>query len=134
MFSNLFAIAPTEHATSPMLWVVFLVAISIMLLVDLLVFNRKAHAPTLRKATKQSAVWIGLGITTGLVVWATLGGDAGAQYFTGYVIEKSLSVDNIFVWGLVLGFFAIPQKYRHRVLFWGIFGALVMRFLLLLLA
>lgn len=129
MFTNIFAIAPVESAASPILWLVFLAAVSAMLLVDLLVFNRKAHAPTIKEATKQSLVWIGLGVLTGLIVWAFMGTNAGAQYFTGYIIEKSLSVDNIFVWGLVLGFFAIPQKYRHRVLFWGIFGALIMRFL-----
>ena len=128
----MYIIATVESAANPISWLVFLVAVSAMLLVDLLVFNRKAHTPTIKEATKQSLAWVGLGILTGLIMWAFMGTNVGAQYFTGYIIEKSLSVDNIFVWGLVLGFFAVPQKYRHRVLFWGIFGALVMRFLFII--
>lgn len=118
-----------ESAASPWLWGFFLTAVVAMLLVDLFVFNNKPHKITIKEATKQSAIWISLGILVGVVTWIALGANLGAQYFTGYVIEKSLSVDNIFVWGLVLGFFAVPQEYRHRVLFWGIFGALLMRFI-----
>lgn len=112
-----------------MAWIIFLVFVTGLLLIDLLVINRKAHAPSIKEATWQSLAWIGLSIIVGFVIWITMGADPAAQYFTGYVIEKSLSVDNVFVWGLVLTFFAIPAKLRHRVLFWGIFGALVMRFL-----
>lgn len=137
MFNMFFAsttanVTPTESGAHPVLWFVFLAFVAALLLVDLFVFNRKAHAPTLREATKQSLVWVGLGLSVGFIVWFAMGANAGAQYFTGYVIEKSLSVDNIFVWGLVFGAFAIPQKYRHRVLFWGIFGAIVMRFLFIM--
>ncbi len=121
-----------ESAAGPLLWGGFLVTVVAMLLVDLFVFNKEAHKISLREATKQSIVWISLGILVGVVTWILLGANLGAQYFTGYVIEKSLSVDNIFVWGLVLSFFAVPQEYRHRVLFWGIFGALLMRFIFII--
>lgn len=113
----------------PWAWAIFIGFVSSLLLLDLLVFSRKTEAPTIRKAAIQSLCWIGIGILTGIVMWLYYGGVAGAEYFTGYVIEKSLSVDNIFVWSVVLGFFAVPRKYQHRVLFWGIFGALIMRFL-----
>lgn len=115
--------------SSPLVWGVFLTAVVAMLLVDLLVINRKAHKPTVREAAVQSLTWIGISIGLGGLIWFLFGGVLGSQYFTGYIIEKSLSVDNIFVWGLVLSFFAVPDKFRHRVLFWGIFGAILMRFI-----
>lgn len=115
--------------SSPLLWGLFLSGVTAMLLVDLLVINRRAHKPTVRESTIQSLVWIGISVVIGVILWALFGSNLGAQYFTGYIIEKSLSVDNIFVWGLVLSFFAVPDKYRHRVLFWGIFGAILMRFI-----
>jgi tellurite resistance protein TerC len=115
--------------SSPLLWGIFLAGVTGMLLVDLLILNRKAHKPTVRESAIQSAIWIGISVVLGVAIWAMFGASLGAQYFTGYLIEKSLSVDNIFVWGLVLSFFAVPDKYRHRVLFWGIFGAIVMRFI-----
>lgn len=110
-------------------WGVFIAAVIGLLLFDLFVLNRKEEVPTIRKAAIQSLGWISLAILTGFIMWGVYGPGAGAEYFTGYIIEKSLSVDNIFVWSLVLTFFAVPRKYQHRVLFWGIFGALIMRFL-----
>lgn len=98
-----------------------------LILFDILVVHRRDHTPTLRGSTIQSLVWIGLGILLGGVVWVAYGREAGAQYFSGYIIEKSLSVDNVFAWSVILSYFAIPKKYQHRVLFWGIFGAIVMR-------
>lgn len=115
--------------SSPLLWGTFLVGVTAMLLVDLLVINRKAHKPTVKESAVQSLIWIAISCGIGAAIWALFGSTHGAQYFTGYVIEKSLSVDNIFVWGLVLSFFAVPDKFRHRVLFWGIFGAILMRFI-----
>lgn len=115
--------------SSPLLWGIFLISVTAMLLVDLLVINRKAHKPTVREAAIQSLGWVGLSVIIGAIIWAVFGTSLGAQYFTGYIIEKSLSVDNIFVWGLVLSFFGIPDQYKHRVLFWGIFGAILMRFI-----
>lgn len=117
------------EASSPLLWGTFLVGVTAMLLVDLFVLNRKAHKPTVRESAMQSLMWVGISVILGGVLWAAYGASIGAQYFTGYLIEKSLSVDNIFVWGLVLTFFGIPDKYRHKVLFWGIFGAILMRFI-----
>jgi tellurite resistance protein TerC len=81
----------------------------------------------MREAAVSSAAWIALGVAFTGVVWWTLGGDAGGQYITGYIIEKSLSVDNVFVWAVIFNYFSVPNKYQHRVLFWGIFGALVLR-------
>jgi tellurite resistance protein TerC len=100
-----------------------------MLLVDLLVLNRHAHEVSLREATITSAVWIAIGLGFSLVIWAVLddGATAAARYLTGYVVEKSLSVDNVFVWAVIFGYFTVPSRYQHRVLFWGIFGALAMR-------
>jgi tellurite resistance protein TerC len=109
------------------LWVAFLAAVAAMLLVDLLVLHREAHDISLREASITSAVWIALGVAFVFAVWAILGGQAATQYITGYVIEKSLSVDNVFVWAVLFGYFSVPGRYQHRVLFWGIFGALVLR-------
>ncbi len=109
------------------LWIAFLVAIVVLLLLDLLVFHRQAHAISMREAAITSTGWIVLGVAFTLVVWWALGGDAGTQYITGYIIEKSLSVDNVFVWAVIFSYFSVPGMYQHRVLFWGIFGALVLR-------
>ena len=108
-------------------WVVLLVLVAALILADLLVFNREAHEIRLREAAVSSAVWIAIGLAFGVAVWIGLGAEAGGQYFAGYLIEKSLSVDNVFVWAVILTYFAVPGAYQHRVLFWGIFGALVMR-------
>ena len=111
------------------LWIAFLVAVAVMLLVDLLVLHREAHDISVREAAITSAVWIAIGLGFSLVIWAVLdnGNVAAVRYLTGYVVEKSLSVDNVFVWAVIFGYFGVPGKYQHRVLFWGIFGALVMR-------
>ena len=109
------------------LWVALLVFIALLLLADLFVFNRRAHEISMREAAVSSTIWISIGLAFGLVVWWQLGHDAGVEYYTGYVIEKSLSVDNVFVWAVLLSYFAVPKAVQHRVLFWGIFGALVLR-------
>ena len=101
--------------------------IVVLLLVDLLVVHREAHAVSTREAAIESAVWISIGVAFSLVVLWWFGGAATGEYISGYLIEKSLSIDNVFVWALIMGYFAVPPKYQHRVLFWGIFGALVMR-------
>lgn len=109
------------------LWVSFSLGVVAVLLLDLFVFHRTAHEISMREAAFTSAVWIALGIGFAVVVWSTLGSTAAAQYLTGYVIEKSLSVDNVFVWAVIFSYFSIPNALQHRVLFWGIFGALVLR-------
>lgn len=111
----------------PWHWVVLLVAIMVMLLIDLLVVHKEAHEVGTKEAAIESAVWIGCGLAFSFVVWWWFGGAATGEYVSGYLIEKSLSIDNVFVWALIMGYFRVPQKYQHRVLFWGIFGALVMR-------
>ena len=113
--------------TSIWLWVGFNAFILAMLALDLGVFHRKAHEISVREATVWSGVWIALAMIFNTFVYFTRGAEQGIQFFTGYVIEKSLSVDNIFVIALIFGFFAVPKLYQHRVLFWGILGALVMR-------
>lgn len=90
--------------------------------------NRKIRAEfSLKLAVVRSAVWIALGILLGVVITLNFGAEAGGKYFAGFLIEKSLSADNIFVWGVILTFFAIPKKYHYKVLFYGILGAIVFR-------
>lgn len=109
------------------MWVGLGVIIVGLLLLDLFVVNREAHEISIREAAISSTAWISIGLAYGLVVLWVLGGEAGAQYYAGYIIEKSLSVDNVFVWAVLLGFFAVPKTLQHRVLFWGVFGALILR-------
>jgi tellurite resistance protein TerC len=108
-------------------WLILLGLIVALLLVDLLVFHREAHEIDTKEAAVESAVWISIGVAFSLVVLWWFGGAATGEYISGYLIEKSLSIDNVFVWALIMSYFKVPQKYQHRVLFWGIFGALVMR-------
>ena len=119
------------------LWIGFNVFVLLMLAVDLGVFHRKAHAVSIKEAVIWSVVWISLAMLFNLGIylfWDKLvpnstysNGQAALAFFTGYLIEKSLSVDNIFVFVLIFTFFAVPAIYQHRVLFWGILGALLMR-------
>jgi tellurite resistance protein TerC len=109
------------------IWVVLGVVISVMLVLDLFVFHRDAHEVSLREAAIWSAVWIALGLGFGGLVFAWQGAQAGSEYLAGYLIEKSLSVDNVFVFAMVFGAFAVPAKYQHRVLFWGVVGAIIFR-------
>jgi tellurite resistance protein TerC len=99
----------------------------VMLVADLLLVHRTAHVITFKEAAMESAVWIGLGLSFTLVVLGWQGGQAAGEYLSGYLIEKSLSVDNVFVWAVIFNYFAVPAAYQFRVLFWGIFGALVLR-------
>ena len=108
-------------------WLALLGFIFFLLGLDLFVFHRRAHEVHIREALVESIVWIGLGLAFTGIIAIAFGGGAAGEYISGYLIEKSLSVDNVFVWALILGHFRIPNKYQHRVLFWGIFGALAMR-------
>lgn len=114
-------------------WIVFNAAILCLLALDLGVAQRKAHAPSLREATLWSIVWIALGLGFGAFIYATSGAESFQQYLAGYIIEKSLSVDNIFVFYVVFSYFNVPLHLRHRVLFFGILGALIMRGLMIAL-
>jgi tellurite resistance protein TerC len=110
-------------------WLVFLATVTTLLVGDLLLVHRKPHAPTTKEAAIESAVWIGIGLAFTGVMFMWQDSQAATEYISGYLIEKSLSVDNVFVWSLIMSFFAVPREYQFRVLFWGIFGALVLRFI-----
>src|SRR5919107_1855320 len=108
-------------------WAALLAGITALLIGDLLIVHRRPHAISLREAGIERAVWIaiGVGFTAVMALW--FGGGAAGEYITGYLIEKSLSIDNVFVWAVLFSYFAVPKEYQFRVLFWGIFGALIMR-------
>jgi tellurite resistance protein TerC len=109
------------------LWAALVAVIIALLLVDLLVVHRRPHVISFWEAAVESAVWIALGLGFALFMYFWQGGQAAGEYFAGYLIEKSLSVDNVFVWAVIFSYFAVPPQYQFRVLFWGIFGALVLR-------
>ena len=108
-------------------WIAFHVGVFVVLAIDLVGFNRKAHVVTIKEATAWSITWVLLSLSFNLLVWKLKGPEAALEFFTGYLIEYSLSVDNIFVFVLIFSYFQVPKKYQHRVLVWGILGALVMR-------
>ncbi len=108
-------------------WVLFVAVLVVLLLLDLLVFHQEAHRVSTKEAAIASAAWIGLGLAFAVVMFFWFGLDETQAYLTGYLIEKSLSVDNLFVFVLIFSYFKVPNKYQHRVLFWGILGAFVFR-------
>ena len=108
-------------------WAALLAFITVLLMVDLLIVHRKAHVASTKEAAIESAVWISIGLAFGLFFFAMHGAAAAGEYYAGFLIEKSLSVDNVFVWALIFSYFMVPRQFQHRVLFWGIFGALVLR-------
>ena len=109
------------------LWVIFNVFVLGVLALDLLVLHRKAHAVSLRESLAWSCVWVSLALLFALGVYFVRGEEKALEFLTGYVIEWSLSVDNLFVFLVIFSYFAVPPLYQHRVLFWGILGALVLR-------
>lgn len=108
-------------------WAAFLAFVGAMLALDLFVLHRDAHEVSMREAATWSGVWVALGLGFGAVLWAWQGTVVAEEYLAGYLIEKALSVDNVFVFALIFSYFAVPPRYQHRVLMWGILGALVMR-------
>ncbi|MFN7141453.1 MAG: TerC family protein [Limisphaerales bacterium] len=110
-----------------LLWVGFNLFVLLMLALDLGVFHRKAHVVSLKESLTWTGVWVTLAMLFNLGIWHYFGSQKALEFFTGYVIEKSLSVDNVFVFALLFSYFAVPAKYQHKVLFWGILGALAMR-------
>lgn len=115
------------ESVSPWMWVGFNAFVLAMLALDLGVFHRKAHVVSFKEASVWTSVWIALALVFNAGIWHFMGQQKGVEFLTGYLIEKSLSVDNIFVFALIFSYFAVPAQYQHRVLFWGILGALVMR-------
>ncbi|MGB2676207.1 MAG: TerC family protein [Candidatus Acidiferrum sp.] len=112
---------------TPLLWFAFNLFVLIAIALDLGVFHRKAHKVGFREAALWSFVWVGLAVGFGYFVWHWYGAQRGLEYFTGYVIEKALSVDNLFVFLVIFRAFQVDERVQHRVLEWGIIGALVMR-------
>jgi tellurite resistance protein TerC len=108
-------------------WIVFHVIVVVMLALDLGVFNRRAHVIHVREALIWSAVWIALSLLFNVGIWVWKGPEPAAEFFAGYLLEKSLSVDNIFVMLMIFTYFQVPRQYQHKILYWGILGALVMR-------
>ena len=109
------------------LWIGFNVFVLAMLALDLGVFHRKAHVVSIKESFAWTAVWMVLALLFNVGVWHYAGSQKALEFFIGYLIEKSLSVDNVFVFALLFSYFAVPLKFQHKVLFWGILGALVMR-------
>lgn len=112
-------------------WVAFNAFVIVMLSLDLGVFHRKAHTVSIKEALLWSAVWITLALAFNTWVYFEMGWLKATEFFTGYVVEKSLSVDNLFIIAVLFTFFGVPAIYQHKILFWGIFGALVMRALMI---
>ena len=108
-------------------WGALIGFIALLLFIDLKVVMRNPHQIRTKEAAIYTTVWVSIGLLFGLVVWIWLGREAGSKYITGYLIEKSLSIDNVFLWAMLFTYFGVPPQYQHRVLFWGVFGALVMR-------
>ncbi|MCU0615546.1 MAG: TerC family protein [Gemmatimonadaceae bacterium] len=113
--------------SSPIWWVAFNALILTLLALDLGVFHRRGHAVGVREALTWSAIWVSLAIAFGVGIWWKLGQQPALEFFTGYLVEEALSVDNLFVFIMIFGYFRVPAELQHRVLFWGILGALVMR-------
>ena len=109
------------------LWIAFNVGVALVLLLDLGLFHRRAHAISIREAALESAAWVALSVGFGIWILFSHGRGPGLEFFTGYLIEKSLSVDNVFVFLLVFSYFHVDARYQHRMLFWGVLGALVLR-------
>jgi tellurite resistance protein TerC len=116
-----------ETVGSPLLWAGFILFVLAMLALDLGVFHRKAHEVSLKEAAAWSAVWVALALAFNAGVYAWFGPQRALEFTTGYLIEKALSVDNVFVFVVIFTAFSVPATYQHRVLFWGVLGALVMR-------
>ena len=112
-------------------WIIFNVGVLSVLAIDLFGAQRKAHAPSTQEAAIWTAVWVTLSLGVNALVWCWMGPVKALEFLTGYLIEYSLSVDNIFVFVLVFSYFAVPAAYQHRVLFWGILSALVLRGILI---
>lgn len=116
---------------SPWLWAGFSLFVLAVLALDLGVFHRKTHAVTFKEALSWTAVWVTLATLFGIGVWHWAGPKRGLEFFTGYLIEYSLSADNVFVFVLIFSYFSVPPQWQHKVLFWGVLGALIMRLIMI---
>ncbi len=116
----------------PIAWVGFMVFFLVMLALDLGVFHRRSHVVGMREALGWTATWVALALAFGAGLWTFAGHDRGIEFLTGYLLELSLSADNVFVIAMLFTYFAVPEKYQHKVLLWGVLGAVVMRFVMIL--
>jgi len=116
-----------ETIGTPLLWGTFAAVVTVSLTLDLFVFHRKAHAVRFREAVGWTVFWIALSLAFNLWIYFETGSGPALEFLTGYVIEKALSVDNIFVFLVLFEYFAVPDRYQHRVLYWGVLGAVVLR-------
>ena len=121
-----------ETVGNPWMWAGFGAFVITVLTLDLGVFHRRAHTVSLREAAAWTLVWVSLALVFNAGVWHFAGAQKGLEFFTGYLIEKSLSVDNVFVFAMLFSYFAVPPLYQHKVLFWGILGAIIMRSIFIL--
>jgi tellurite resistance protein TerC len=129
-FADALATAAAPAADSPIgmvHWVAFAVMVAVLLTLDLTVFHKQAHEPSLRESAFWTCIWSALALAFNGLVWWWLGGRAAIEFLTGYLVEWSLSMDNVFVFAVIFGYFRVPMKYQYRVLFWGILGAVLMR-------
>ena len=117
----------TQSVGSPMIWFGFTAFIVLMLAIDLIVFHKKEHEIKLKEAISWAVVWITLALLFNLLVYHYFGHKLALEFLAGFLIEKALSVDNLFVFIIILSYFAVPAKLQHRVIFWGVLGALIMR-------
>jgi len=116
-----------ESVGTPLLWAGFVAFVLVLLALDLGIFHRRAHEVTLKEAGVWSVVWVGLALAFGAGVTKAFGAERGLEFFAGWLIEKALAVDNLFVFYAIFAYFAVPAALQHRVLFWGVLGALLMR-------
>ncbi|MES2469554.1 MAG: TerC family protein [Verrucomicrobiota bacterium] len=116
---------------SPIFWIVFAVVVLGMIAIDLGIFTRKSHTVSFREALTWTGVWATLATCFGIWIWNSQGQTKGLEFFNGYLIELSLSADNVFIFALIFRNFGVPPQYQHKVLIWGVLSALVMRFILI---
>jgi tellurite resistance protein TerC len=113
-------------------WIIFAIAVGGLLSLDLFVFHREARAVRMREAAAWVTVWVSLGLAFGAWIFLARGATSGAEYLAGYLIEYSLSMDNVFVFAVLFAYFGVPAMYQHRLLFWGVMGAIVFRAIFIL--
>ncbi len=116
-----------QFEVAPWQWGALIAFLTVLLVADLLLVHRTAHVITNKEAAIESAIWISIGVAFTGLVFGWHGGQAATEYISGFLVEKSLSIDNVFVWAVIFSFFGVPKAFQFRVLFWGIFGALVLR-------
>ena len=137
---NLVALGAVTTAAAPPLvvpawgWVAFCAGTAVLLLFDMFVFHRDSHEPSLRESALWTVFWIALALVFNGFVWWWSGAQHALEFFMGYLLEKSLSMDNVFVFAVIFAFFGVPLRYQYRVLFWGVFGAIVLRLTFILAA